>query len=120
MGSALSRCPFNLSSILSSPSWPGLLLSPSHQGPEAVDLSEPRSAQHPVPSAGPPRTEAAASAWPGAAPGPASAQRPCPCSGKRFRRQRMGTGARAHKEAGNFLLSQLPTQCLMLLPRTVF
>lgn len=61
-------------------------LSPSHRGPEAADPSGPRSAQHPVPCAGPLKTEAAASAWPAAAPDPASAQWPCPCPGRGFGR----------------------------------
>lgn len=60
-------------------SWLPRLFSPSRQGPEAAGPSGPRSAQHPVPDAGPLRTVAAASAWPGASPGLASAQRLCPC-----------------------------------------
>lgn len=72
---------FNSSLVSSTLVCPRLprLLSPSRQWPEAAGPSGPRSAQHPVPAAGPLRTVAVASAWPGASPGLASAQRLCPC-----------------------------------------
>ena len=69
-----------LSMYLPAYSLPGF--SPSHQGPEAAGPSGPRSAQHPVPASGPLRTVAAVSAWPGASPGLASAQRLHPCMRK--------------------------------------